>query len=205
MVRGPDRARLDTLSAERALAYAEFLRQFPWHQWRFGDDADALAEANSGAPRDWERTVALNVEYRVKALAAGMAARVFPGDGIEDLALRAIVTGRGPEDLARIDGLTVTGSAAGGTEVEIGRREALPAALAALAEAGADFAEIAGNDDILISVRSAEPVLERALRSMSCQGFGDDRHLLDVKVPALAATLRGFADAGITVGSAFGY
>ncbi|MCU0910511.1 MAG: hypothetical protein MUE98_03940 [Rhodobacteraceae bacterium] len=205
MVRGPDRTPLDAQSAERAAAYADFLRQLPWHQWRFGDEAAALTDANSGAPRDWERTVALNVEYRVKALAAGVAARVFPGDGIEDLTLRAVVTGPGAEDLARIDGVTVIGPAGGGTEIEIGRREALPAALVALAEAGADFAEIAGNDDILISVRSAEPALDGAVRSMPRQGFGDYRHLIDVKVPALAQTLRGYAGSGITVESAFGY
>jgi hypothetical protein len=205
LIRGPDRAPLDARSAERSAAYAEFLRQLPWHQWRFGDEAAALAEANSGTPRDWERTIALNVEYRVKALAAGVAARVFPGDGIEDLTLRAVVTGPAPEALTRIDGVTVIGPAGAGTEVEIGRREALPATLSALAEAGADFVEIAGNDDILISVRSAEPALQGALRSMPRQGFGDHRHLLDVKVPALAQTLRDYAGSGVTLESAFGY
>lgn len=205
MVRGPDRAPLDARSAERSAAYAEFLRQLPWHQWRFGDEAAALAEANSGTPRDWERTVALNIEYRVKELAASVAARVFPGDGIEDLTLRAIVTGPGPEDLGRIGGVTVIGPAGNGTEVEIGRRETLPATLTALAEAGADFAEIAGNDDILISVRSDAPGLEGALRSMPRQGFGGHRHLLDVKVPALARTLRDYAGSGVTLESVFGY
>lgn len=205
MARGAERAPLDDLSAEQAAAYAAFLRQVPWHRWNFGGNAAALADANSGAPRDWERMLALNVEYRAKGAAAWLAARVNPGDGIDALSLRMVVTGAAPEALSEVEGVTVVGPAGEGTEIETARGATLAPTLLALAGAGAEFADIAGNDDILISVLSPQPAFPGALRSMPRQGFGDHRHLLDMKVWSLAARLRQYSEEGVTLEAAYGY
>lgn len=205
LARGPERAALDDVVAGQAAARAEFLRLLPWHQYSFGADADALIAANAGTPRDWERTVALNLGYRAQALLAWAVRRALPGDGIEPLTLRMVVSGVAPEDLAGVEGVTVIGPVAAGVEVEVPRLQGLAEALAALAETGADFAEIAGNDDILIAVDAPGSGLAGALHAYPRQGSEIHRNLIAAKVPELAARLRALPGSGATLAAAIGY
>ncbi|MEM9130473.1 MAG: hypothetical protein AAGA97_12215, partial [Pseudomonadota bacterium] len=59
-----------------------------------------------------------------------------------------------------------------------------------MASGGVDFVEIAGNDDILFTAISPEANVEDALYSAPRQGYGDNRHLIMVKVDQLAERLR---------------
>ncbi|MCX7644279.1 MAG: hypothetical protein N2Z62_03155 [Rhodobacteraceae bacterium] len=205
MARGPERAALDDVVAGQAAARAEFLRDLPWHQYSYGADADALIAANAGTPRDWERTVALNIGYRAQAALAWAARRALPGDGIEPLTLRMVVSGVAPEDLAGVEGVTVIGPLAQGVEVEVPRLQGLAQALTALAETGADFAEIAGNDDILIAIDAPGEALPDALYAYPRQGSDSRRNLIAAKVPELAARLRDLPASGATLAAAIGY
>ncbi len=199
MVRGEDRAALDDLSARQAADYAAFLRQTPWYKWDFNADAGALLAAEPATPRDWERAIALNGEYRAKALYAGVIERAVAAVGADELTLRSIVTDIDPETLAGIEGVTVIGPRGDGIEIETPRYRAFTEIALALAAAGGDFLEIAGNDDILVTVLSPRDTLNGALHSFPRQGFRDYRHLVDANVWALGSRLRQYAEEGITV------
>lgn len=189
-LRGPDRAALDDLSSTQAAAYASFLQQVPWYKWRFREDAADL-DANSGDTwRDSERRFALGIEYRAKAAYAGVIADAVAATGNDALTLRMILTGVSPDYLATIPEVQLITQRPEGIEIETPRYRALTHLLARFAADGAEFVEIAGNDDIMFTALSDNPIETGALLSLPRQGATDYRHLFVVKVPDLADQLR---------------
>ncbi|MGR3743038.1 MAG: hypothetical protein ACU0BC_02595 [Pseudooceanicola nanhaiensis] len=189
-IRGPEHSPLDDLSARQARDYATFLQQTPWYRWDFPGDAAALGAADTGTLRDAERRLALGAEYGAKAAYAGVIANAVAAVGPDELTLRMVVEGLPPEQLSSMEGVTVITDRPEGTEIETVRYRQLTHLLQDMAKQDADFVEIAGNDDILLTVLSPEPDMDGALGSLPRQGYGDTRHLLLVKVTELAALLR---------------
>jgi hypothetical protein len=198
LIRSPDRAPLDDLSAEQARDYATFLQQTPWYKWDFEADRAALSDAASDDIRDRERALALGLEYGAKAAYAQVIDAAVSAVGADALTLRLIATGMNEEGLAAFDGVTVIGARPEGIEIETPRYRVLTGLLLEMAEAGATFVEIAGNDDILFTALSAGPA-GRSIHSFPRQGYGDQRHLILVPVAELAETLRGLGAAGLTL------
>ena len=196
-VRGPRNAPLDALSAQQAAAYSTFLRQVPWYRWDFAADAAALRAGGTEVFRDRERRFALSFEYGVKAAYARAIAGAVASMPPDALRLRLIVTGLEEADLAALPGVAVVADRPEGIEIETPRYGELTQLLQRMALAGADFVEIAGNDDILVTVTSDSDRQDGALASMARQGFGDTRHLLLVPVATLAARLRTMPDEGL--------
>lgn len=195
-VRGQEHSPLDDLSARQAADYAEFLQQVPWYKWDFMRDVQALNAANQGSARDRERKYSLGLEYRVKSTYAKAIAAAVAAVGPDALTLRMIVSGMSKDQLSEFDGVVVIGERPEGFEIETPRYRILSHLLDGLAHGGAEFVEIAGNDDIMLTATSSEP-LEDALFSMKRQGYDDFRHLIAVKVSELAMTLRSFDDSAI--------
>jgi hypothetical protein len=197
-LRGPDRAPLDDLSAQQAKAYATFLQQVPWYEWDFPADRAALKTAATDTLRDRERALALGLEFGAKAGYAEVIKKAVEAVGDDTLTLRMIVSGLDAETLGAFDGVRVIDERLQGIEIETIRYRALTQVMAEMAANGAEFVEIAGNDDILFSALS--PVsFDRALHSFPRQGYGDIRHLVLVKVSDLAAQIRGLGDQGLTL------
>ena len=194
LVRGPEHAPLDRLSAEQAAEYATFLQQVPWYRWDFDAAADALGAAATGAARDRERLAALGLEYRAKAAYARAIARAVEGVGADAPTLRLIAEPGTPAP----DGATVVDTRPEGVVMEVPRYRALTRMLVGMAAAGGDFVEIAGNDDILVTTLSEAPA-PGALATLPRQGSALVRNLHVVKVPALAAFLREAEGAGLRV------
>ena len=190
LIRGPTRAPLDDLSATQAADYATFLQQVPWYRWDFSRDAAALQSAASNIFRDRERAFALGLEYRAKAAYAGVIAGAVAGMEPDALTMRSIVTGISAAALAQIPGVIVIADRAQGTEIDTPRYAAFTDLAKILAAQGADFVEIAGNDDILYTEISDTPTIPGALHSFALQGNPGYRHLVLVKVTALAEALR---------------
>jgi hypothetical protein len=190
-LRGPDRARLDDLSAAQAAAYALFLQQVPWYQYDFRADAAALRAASTGSLRDRERALALGLEHGARAAYAGVIAQAVAATGEDALTLQMVVTGLPAETLTAQDGVTILRDLPEGLVVETPRYRALTHILQNWALAGAEFVEIAGNDRIMFTALSDTPQQQGALASMQRQGYGDSRHLLLVAVSDLADQLRG--------------
>ena len=189
-IRGPNRAALDNLSATQAADYAAFLQQVPWYRWDFTRDATALQTAATDVFRDRERAFALGLEYRAKAAYAEVIAGAVAGMEPDALTMRSIVTGISAADLAKIEGVAVIADRAQGTEIETPRYAAFTDLAKTLAAQGVDFVEIAGNDDILYTEISDADTIPGAVHSFARQGNPGYRHLVLVKVSALAEALR---------------
>lgn len=198
-IRGPKHSPLDDLTARQATDYATFLQQVPWYKWDFTAAAAELEAQATDAFRDRERALAMGFEYRFKALYARLIAQAVASVGADQLSLRMIVSGLTPEQLAAFEDVRVIEPRARGVEIETPRYRALTHLLAAMAQDGADFVEIAGNDDILYTAISVFPRAEGALFSFPRQGYGDTRHLFLVKVRDLAEQLRGMEGQQMTL------
>lgn len=189
-IRGPERAALDDLSARQAADYARFLQQVPWYRWDFARDRAELSAAATGSFRDTERRLALGAEMRAKGAYAGLIAAAVAGMEPDALTMRVIVTGLPAEVLAATEGVQVIATRPEGIEVETPRYRAFTGLARGWAAAGAEFVEIAGNEDILFSLISDSPQEEGALYSAARQGHGGYRHLMLVRVDDLAGALR---------------
>ena len=195
LIRGEARSPLDDLSATQAADYATFLQQVPWYLWDFRRDAAALQTAATDSFRDRERRIALGLEFRAKAAYAGVIATAVAGMEPDALTMRSIVTGLSRDTLAAMGGVTIIATRPEGTEIETPRYAAFTDLAKLLAAQGGNFVEIAGNDDILFTAISDDPAMKGAIHSSARQGNPGFRHLVLVKVTALAEALR--ADPGI--------
>lgn len=185
ILRGSDHSPLDDLSARQAADYATFLQQVPWYKWDFRRDIAQLEAAKTDVLRDRERRLALGGEYAAKAAYAGVIASAVDSVGADALTLRMIVTdGPLPTEVK------VVRKRPEGREVEAPRYRALTNLLVQMAQGGIDVVEIAGNDDIMLTVISDAPKLDGAIFSFPRQGHDDFRHLIMVRVPDLMSLLR---------------
>ncbi len=197
LIRGAGRSPLDDLSARQAAGYATFLQQVPWYRYDFRADAAALQAASDGSLRDTERAFALGMEHQARAAYAGIIANAVAATGQDDLTLQMIVADLPEVVLETTEGVSVLGRTAQGVEVETPRYRTLTGILATWAEAGAEFVDIAGNDQIMFTALSDSRDVAGALASLPRQGYGDTRHLFLVPVPQLAARLRELDASGL--------
>jgi len=197
MIRGPQHARLDNLSAQQAAEYATFLQQLPWYRYDFRGDAATLNAAATDAFRDQERAFSLGLEHLSRAAYAGVIAQAVASTGFDDLTLQMVVTGLTPQQIEAVEGVTILGDVPGGVEVETPRYRELTGILANWAEQGATFLDMAGNDQIMFTAISDQRTQDGALADLARQGYGDTRHLFLVPVTELADTLRGLTARGL--------
>ncbi len=190
LIRGGTRAPLDDLSAKQAGDYATFLQQVPWYKWDFTADAAALDQGATTAPRDIERRLALGLEFRAKAAYAKLIEVAVAGVGADQLTMRVIVSDIEPDALAQIAGIQVITVRPVGTEIETPRYRAFTDLARQLAGQGANFVEIAGNDDILYTAITDGADDLGALHRFARQGNAGYRHLMLIKVADLADVLR---------------
>jgi hypothetical protein len=190
MVRGGTRAPLDDLSARQAADYAVFLQQTPWYKWDFRRDAAELDAGATDVLRDRERRLALGLEYRAKAAYAGVIAAAVAAVGPDEMRLRAVVNGLSEAFLAAIPEVQVVQTLPEGIVIEAPRYRAFTRLARTIAMMGGDFVEIAGNDDILITVIAEGFTLEGGLYSAPLQGNPGVRHLVLMPVAELAEAIR---------------
>jgi hypothetical protein len=189
LLRGPERAELDNLSARMSTDYAVFLYQLPWYRWDFDADATTLGENSTPGFRNWERRIALGTEFRGKAAYAQLIAAAVAATGQDELTMRSIVTGLSAADLEKIPDVSVIQSRPEGIEIETPRYHEFTKLAVMLAAKGTRFVEIAGNDDVLYTSLSPNQAEPGSMMDWPRQGFGDFRHLHLVKVSDLSAAL----------------
>lgn len=189
-LRGPMPALLDAVSAEQAAEYATFLQQVPWYKWDFLGDAAELDALTHATLRDRERAIALGIEYRAKAAYAGVIAAAVAATGEDQLRLRAVVAGVSSEVLAALPDVQVIETLPEGIVIEAPRYRAFTRLAEKFAAAGGEFVEIAGNDDILFTMITDDPMADGALHSFARQGNPGYRHLVLIPVAELSAMIR---------------
>ncbi len=192
-LRGPQKSPQDEIAAEMAADYAAFLQQTPWYKYPFEQEVQNLWNAPLTMPvRGWERRLALGGEWKAKAAYAGVIADAVAAVGVAKLEIRSVVSGLSEQQLKSITGVQVIETLPEGIVINTPRYRAFSNILREIAKLGGAMVEIAGNDDVLMTVTepggTAYPELEgtAVIATVDRDGFGEQRVLLNVKVPKLS-------------------
>ncbi len=194
-IRGRNKSQQDRAVAAMAIDYAAFLRQTPWYAYPFTREAGRLwAEPAGLSLRAWERRIGIGAEFLGKAAYAKVLGSAAASDPAV-LVIRSIVSGVPSRELAGIAGVQVIGERDGATEIETPRYAEFPRIRAAIAQRGGTIREIAGNDDIMVTITTSEgagfqPAHGRVIHRVKRDGFPGERLLVTVKVRELAELLR---------------
>ena len=193
--RGEVKTPQDKVITAMAANYAAFLRQTPWYEYPFRREAATLWSAPSdGFVRGWERRFGIGAEFLVKAAYAkvlGAAAAAAPAQ----LEIHSVVAGLERAALAEIPDVTVIAERDGRIEIQTPRYDQFTRILVEVARRGGTVLEIAGNDDIMVSLtvpERASPSLADGtiLLRMRRSGVPGERLLVNVKVADLAELLK---------------
>jgi hypothetical protein len=214
-IRGPQRTPEDDFALAVAEEYAAFLKQTPWFEFPFGA---RLWQFWTRTPpwggnliRKLERRICLTLEYAGKAVYARLIALGASASGPVALRIRSVVAGLDASDLAADGRITVVKQLATGARViETPRYRAFTEVLAGLAARGRNIVEIAGNDDVLVTVLvppgQAAASLGKQLFEVPMQARPGWRRVgLDVKVASLADAIRRLGAAGMELEHVYDY
>lgn len=156
-VRGPKPTPEDVFAHTIADDYAAFLRQTPWYEFPFGQTLARLwRETPWSSPnylRSIERRLALSMEFGVKAGYAWLIARgavLTPAN----LTIRSVI--EGTEPLPGTDIRVVERGADNRTIIETPRYRVFTQILLALMQHNRKVVEIAGNDEIFVTVLATD-------------------------------------------------
>jgi hypothetical protein len=147
----------DVFARKTARQYAEFMHSVPWYDYPFADRLEALWKETPmwglDLIRKWERRFALSTQYAMMAVYGGIIR--LGADTVrrpEDLVVHAWIDGA-PDDVFeddRIRKVKAVGPAS--YIVAIPRLEGFTPIVTSLAKQGVRFRELAGNDEIVLTV-----------------------------------------------------
>ena len=203
----------DAYAADVWQRYGAFMHETPWHKFPFSETFGGLWRTKQGdsAFRHWERRLALSLEYGVKARYAGLIGWASGATlGADETELRFVARGDA-KAIAAIDERLrpVATSADGLVTIEAPRYAQFTDLLLKMAAAKVELVEIAGNDDIFVTLLlppdAAPPgggvvMLDDALGDRPGRRIG-----LSVKVAKLLPMLRAVRAGGGTVEHVYDY
>jgi hypothetical protein len=194
-LRGSGKTPQDQIITDMTVDYSLFLRQTPWYAYPFTREASKLWNAPVGlSPRAWERRLGIGTEFVAKAAYAkvlGAAAAADPAA----LTIRSVIGGLNRARLSQVREVTIVGDRAGGIEIETPRYDTFTRILVEIARRGGTILEIAGNDDIMVTLTvptGGKPRLAtgEVLARINRSGFASDRLLIGLKIRDLAGFLK---------------
>ena len=205
----------DHHAARTQQAYGAFMHETPWYRFPFGE---ALAEEwRTKEPdltfRHWERRLALTAEYGVKAGYAKLIDRASGAALGRDALTIRFVARTAPEAMSMIDSRLkpVRVMPDGLTVIEAPRYAQFSELLDKLSETEVEPIEIAGNDDILVTIqlpKTAKPDWQNATTLLSMplgERPGWQRIGLSVKVAKLLPMIRQIKAIGGTLEHVYDY
>lgn len=149
----------DVESARIQADYGAFLHETPWYEYPFTDALGSLwdIEVDGHWLRHWERMAVLSAEYASKAVYGRVLGAVVGATGQDERTMRVVIRGT-PAEIAAVDQrLAVRQELGGGLVlVEAPRYEQFTDLVRAMAAADVQLVEIAGNDDIFVTLLLAE-------------------------------------------------
>lgn len=152
-IRGPRKTPQDEAIARMAGDYAAFLLQTPWYQYPFAREKDALwAQPVDGIIRGWERRLGIGFEFMSKVGYAKMIEGAVAATAPAQLEIRSVIAGLDAATLASIDGVKMIGARGEGIEIETPRYDRFTRILVEIAHRGGRILDIAGNDEIMVSL-----------------------------------------------------
>jgi hypothetical protein len=194
--------------------YGAFMHETPWYRFGFGDALAGLwaTPASGNVVRHWERRFAYSAEYGFKSLyAAALGWASGATLGRDELTLRFVVRGE-PATMAAVDRrLRPVGRLPGGLAVVEAQRYAqFTDLLQRLAATDAALVEIAGNDDIFVTLRApADRSAPAGTVQLLAQPLDDrpgwQRLGLAVKVDRLLPLLRDLRASGAELEHVYDY
>lgn len=203
----------DLYSARVQQRYGTFMHETPWYEFPFGEALRGLWATRETRQyvRNGERRAALSVEYGVKAGYAGIIGWASQSTlGPDQRTLRMLLPAGA--DPASVDPrIRIVGRTGEGLPVaEVPRYAQLTDILARLAEAGIDPVEIAGNDDIFVTIlaptAAPPPPGAAVLLSMPLDDRAGWRRLgLSTKVARLGPLLRAVRAGGGEIEHVYDY
>jgi hypothetical protein len=204
----------DKYVAQTWQRYGTFMHETPWYKFDFTTPLGGLwNRRDPNHPyRNWERRLGLSTEYAVKAAYAGLIG--YASDAALDGAQPTLpfVARATPQAIAAVDArLHLTATLPGGlVAVEAPRYQQFNDLLIALSKTPIELVEIAGNDDVLVTLLvrddAAAPAGTVALIDQPLDDRPGWRRLgLAVKVPALLALLRQAPASGAEIEHVYDY
>jgi hypothetical protein len=203
----------DFYSARVQRSYGAFMHETPWYEFGFGEALGGLWDTSETSQfvRNGERRAALSVEYGAKAGYAALIGWASQSTlGPDQRTLRMLLPAGA--DPAAVDArIRILGRTGQGLQVaEVPRYAQLTEILLRLAAAGIDPVEIAGNDDIFVTVlapaAAAPPPGAAVLLAMPLDDRAGWRRLgLSTKVARLGPLLRAVCAGGGEVEHVYDY
>jgi hypothetical protein len=213
-MRGNTRTPEDDFALALADDYAAFLRQTPWYEypfatklWRFWADTPVF---RGNVFRKLERRFALTLEWSSKAVYAkliGIGAAASPAP----LRIKSVVTGLTQADTRADPRIQLISTLDGASIIETDRYRAFTGIMRGLAARGRNFQEIAGNQNILVTVfapadTTALPPGTNLLFAVPVGAKpGWQRLALDVKVRELTELIRTLDRSGMILEHVYDY
>jgi hypothetical protein len=147
----------DAFATQTAAEYAAFVHTVPWYQFQFGNVVRTLwndvPRSGGNQLRKWERRAALTIEYGTKSgyawLIGGALSSAYNAG---DLAIHARIENASDEALGEKEVESVASDGPGVLVVRLPRYAAFTENVLGLLESGVRFLDIAGNDEILITI-----------------------------------------------------
>ncbi len=210
--RGEEKTPQDLRAAQVAQDHARFLRDAPWYDYDYDAAIEALwAEPLPQQMRGWERRLALGGEWTAKSVAAGIVAGRMDDAASRHGPLHAVVTGLQSAQLNAMPDVAIAVDHPNYAIIRTLDGRHFTGTLQAIADAGGRILEIAGNDEIMMSLISPEPVPmstiapHRVITILDRDGFDDKRVLVIVEIPELAALLVKLNDSVVDVERVYPY
>lgn len=197
LIRGPEKTPQDEEALAMATDYSAFLRQTPWYKYDFDKANQALwAAPITDKARGWERRLALGGEWKAKTYYANAIAAAVSATGEAQLTIRSVIVGLPADTLKAIPDVTVVSEDADGVTIETPRYDIFTHVLAEIAAKGGTVREIAGNDDIMVSLTipagSDYQGPGEIITQMNRDGFQTERLLVSLKVAELERLLKAY-------------
>lgn len=197
VLRGAEKTPQDIYSAEMAAGYTEFLLQEPWYKYDFQNAIDELWKRPLTSPlRSWERRLALSGEWKTKSAYAKIIAYAVAATEPAPRRIRSVVRGMTPSELSGIPEVDIVEITPQHAIIETPRYRKFTNIVQKIASMDGQIIEIAGNDDIMVSIKEPPEAKSLALGNgtvisrMDRDGYGDNRILVALKVRNLTALLR---------------
>jgi hypothetical protein len=198
----------DRYAAAVQRRYATFMHEVPWYRFAFGEALRGAWRTNDTGVRHVERRAALTAEYLVKAGYAQAIGGANAAVNAPDALTLRLVVGANPAVVRAIDPrLRPVRSGGGMTMIEAPRYAQFTVLVQKLAVARVPLVEIAGNDDIFVTliVPAGTHIPGTTLLDTPTERLGWRRIGTSVKVANLADMLAGVRAGGGTVEHVYDY
>jgi hypothetical protein len=207
----------DQFAYKVAREYADFVHVRPFYEFRFARHVTGLWSGTHllGAHlfRKWERKLFLTADYAAESFYCWAIEKLTHASyGYEPSDTYAWIAGTSQEILGHISGVTIVRQLGPGAFiVDLPRYQPFTVVASALAEQGAQFVEIAGNSQVLVSVlthpvaREETGYAQRLFHSPVLTDPETVRTVMNCEVSSLSSLLTAFRTSGATLEHIYDY